>query len=78
MEFFTGVGIIIFCLAILIFLYILFAKVLASTPDDFFNGFMAFITIAVVASIFFAVFCIHPEEFGYQKIETVSECEVKR
>ena len=39
---------------------------------------VAFIIIASIISFLFATFSVDPKSFGYQKIQTISENDIKR
>ena len=76
MEFFTGLGIVIACVVILTIWYFFMSSYL-DTGDEELDGIIAFVIIALTVSIIFACFIVSPESFGYQRINTVSECVVE-
>jgi len=77
MEIFTVFGISITSILILLISYLMLSNIF-DTRDIQLSCIIAFIIITSIISILFATFVVDPESFGYQKIQTISENDIKR
>lgn len=73
MTFFTGLGIFIAALFGYILLVGMCAVIMYESDDSIYFGVLI---AGIILSLLFARFICDPEHYGYQKIDTVSECEV--